>query len=380
MTSNITSIIATSLFTPVAPPLIYTNPALVISSPIDLYPIFYGSHSPHTIHLIKHFVRGLNHSDLWSILTQYGDKNGQNVTQHLNWKDGVVVDPFVDETFLFDMDHWTSYYCYCRLGVTNNNASSLCETHRDDNNNNNNNNFNCTDFNILNNINQNYNLNLHNNTNTNTTNTTTAAAADAAVANSNDNNDNNDGTAMNDDNINSPAPFTQNHKQINQKRILNSEILIDSIAKRKGWPSTITNISSSSPVFALFLGPNISDFRDGYSSCKGYCGYHASTTFTGRRFIVVVDGVNCPGFLSDDPKDNNIKGGCVQTQYRKQKGIESDETFSVNRNLHADSMITTLLHEVFTLFALYLSRVLLFKLHITHYSWLNTPQTLMVHG
>ncbi|KAJ3407763.1 hypothetical protein HDV05_005312 [Chytridiales sp. JEL 0842] len=73
-------------------PIVYTENRTVLSSPISLYPIFYGSFPNSTAPLLVQFLQGLSGSPYWSSLKFYTGSSGLPVSDTLN----VVGTPFQD--------------------------------------------------------------------------------------------------------------------------------------------------------------------------------------------------------------------------------------------------------------------------------------------
>ncbi|KAJ3318880.1 hypothetical protein HDU76_000697 [Blyttiomyces sp. JEL0837] len=112
--------------------------------------------------------------------------------------------------------------------------------------------------------------------------------------------------------------------------------IIDAAVKAKGWPKNDQN-----GIYPVFVGVGVQERMSlaGGKLCKDYCGYHDKNS-QGRLFNVIGDAVACPGTL---PPVGQCAGtpGCLQSPYRNQT-----ETYSINNNQHADSMLNILLHEI----------------------------------
>ncbi|KAJ1562543.1 hypothetical protein HK405_010865 [Cladochytrium tenue] len=92
-------------------------------------------------------------------------------------------------------------------------------------------------------------------------------------------------------------------------------------------------------IYAIFLASDITETNYG-TNCVDYCGYH-SGTMDYRHTAIITDATRCPGTL---PAPGQSKGtpGCMPLLWRNQ----TDPAYSVNRDQHADSMITVLAHEI----------------------------------
>ncbi|KAJ3318954.1 hypothetical protein HDU76_000681 [Blyttiomyces sp. JEL0837] len=113
------------------------------------------------------------------------------------------------------------------------------------------------------------------------------------------------------------------------------DTIINAAAKAKGWPTNDKN-----GIYPIFVAPGISESSGSGSLCGDYCGYHTSGS-GGRLFNIIGDATACPGTL---PAPGQCKGtaGCMQRPWRNQ----TDPTYSINGNQHADSMINVLIHEI----------------------------------
>ncbi|KAJ3284340.1 hypothetical protein HDU76_008312 [Blyttiomyces sp. JEL0837] len=113
------------------------------------------------------------------------------------------------------------------------------------------------------------------------------------------------------------------------------DAIIDAAAQAENWPTNDPN-----GIYPIFVAPGVTESSGSGNLCGGYCGYHTSGN-GGRLFSIIGDAVACPGTL---PAPGQCKGtpGCMQRPWRNQ----TDPTYSINGNQHADSMINVLLHEV----------------------------------
>ncbi|KAJ3318953.1 hypothetical protein HDU76_000680 [Blyttiomyces sp. JEL0837] len=118
-----------------------------------------------------------------------------------------------------------------------------------------------------------------------------------------------------------------------------TQAIIDNAVAKMGWPK-----KDPIGIYNIFVGVGVKESMGSIfqkqSLCTDYCGYH-NTDSNGRLFTIIGDAVACPGTL---PAPGQCKGtaGCMQRPYRNQ----TDTTYSINGNQHADSMIDVLIHEI----------------------------------
>ncbi|KAJ3316978.1 hypothetical protein HDV06_002520 [Boothiomyces sp. JEL0866] len=110
--------------------------------------------------------------------------------------------------------------------------------------------------------------------------------------------------------------------------------IIDNSVQANKWPK------DSNGIYVVFVNNDVSEQSSNGAFCKDYCGYHGITG-SGLKSSMIGDATRCPGTLPP-PGGSTGTAGCMQRYYRNQ----TDPTYSINGDQHADSMIDVLAHEI----------------------------------
>ncbi|KAJ3320080.1 hypothetical protein HDV06_005730, partial [Boothiomyces sp. JEL0866] len=110
--------------------------------------------------------------------------------------------------------------------------------------------------------------------------------------------------------------------------------IIDNAVKVNKWSK------DPNGIYSVFVYNDVAEQSSNGGFCTDYCGYHGITG-SGLKSNMIGDATRCPGTL---PPPGGSKGtaGCMQRYYRNQ----TDPTYSINKDQHADSMIDVLAHEI----------------------------------
>ncbi|KAJ3268686.1 hypothetical protein HDV01_002364 [Terramyces sp. JEL0728] len=110
--------------------------------------------------------------------------------------------------------------------------------------------------------------------------------------------------------------------------------IIDNAVKVNKWPK------DANGIYPVFVYNDVAEKSSNGGFCTDYCGYHGVTS-SGLKSNMIGDATRCPGTLPP-PGGSTGTAGCMQRYYRNQ----TDSTFSINKDQHADSMIDVLAHEI----------------------------------
>ncbi|KAJ3317220.1 hypothetical protein HDV06_001834 [Boothiomyces sp. JEL0866] len=112
------------------------------------------------------------------------------------------------------------------------------------------------------------------------------------------------------------------------------DTIIDNAVTNAGWPK------DDNGIYAVFVYNDVAEQSSNGGFCTQYCGYHGVTQ-SGLKSNMIGDATRCPGTLPP-PGGSTGTAGCMPRYYRNQ----TDPTYSINGDQHADSMIDVLAHEI----------------------------------